>query len=298
MQRNLVCLAAALLCLSILACGSAEQPTSVAATAPASLVATELPAAPAEASATPPLATQPEATQSPSADTPSPTATLQPVASESPTPVVKRFESVLPVGDLDGLDSYRAMMLWLPQNPEGTSYTLREEWVRAEPARHQVLFDTLSGSEWMPVFDALMVQGSTWLRVGEAWIPLEQAEFDGIVAQWAALPRDADAWLPEGSDVVNGIQCQRYRSVGSTTIPLSDPQSRETVNAGIQGEIWLADEPGWPPFLVRERSQIEADFIPVLFFGGGTLPPTGSATLVLEYDLTEVNSEIAIEPPE
>ncbi len=294
MQRNLVWLATALLCLSVLACGGAEPP---APTAPVSLIATELPAVPAETSAAPPPATQPPATQPPATEPLPQEATTQPVV-EAPTPTSEPVNPVLPSADLDGLDSYRATMLWLPQNPEGISYTLREEWVRAATARHQVLFDTLSGSEWMPVFEALMAQGSTWLRVGEAWIPLEQAEFDGIVAQWAALPRDAKIWLPEGSEVIHGIQCQRYRSVGSTTIPLSDPHSGETVNAGIQGEIWLADEPGWPQFLVRERSQIEADFIPVLFFGGGTLPPTGSTALVLEYDLTEVNGEIAIEPPE
>jgi hypothetical protein len=68
--------------------------------------------------------------------------------------------------------------------------------------------------------------------------------------------------------------------------------AKATITESTQGEIWVADQGGWSPFVVRAQllqtttTQVE----------GG---PSGTETVYIEEDVTGINSSgIVIEPPE
>jgi hypothetical protein len=99
---------------------------------------------------------------------------------------------------------------------------------------------------------------------------------------------------PAGEDAVNGVACKRYTvdSSYSYTVTYQAPlKGSATITEATQGEAWVADQEGWPPFVVRAQlSQTTTTQVE-----GGS---SSTETVYVEEDVTDINgSDIVIEPP-
>ena len=221
---------------------------------------------------------------------------------EQPAPS-DESEGASEVAGLDTLDSYRLYVKWSGESEDGSqSYemTLREEWVKEPPARHLVMSMSDGSSEPAPFLESLTVGDTTWIKMGETWLqtsaPDEFALGEGMTDVWEGIMTgEAEDLILEGEETVNGVYCRHYTTSGETSFTVPDPQEGGTVTVNVQGEAWIADQPGLPSIVVRERAQIEGGFLPV-FAGAGT---AGEAAMMYwEYDVTDINTTIIIEPPE
>ena len=100
-----------------------------------------------------------------------------------------------------------------------------------------------------------------------------------------------------GKETVNGVQCRHYKSTDKTTVAFAAPDEGGTVKVSVRGESWVADETGLPTVTIRERVEVEGGFFPFAIPGATGEPQTDTGTFYLEYDVTDINTPIAIYPP-
>jgi hypothetical protein len=222
---------------------------------------------------------------------------------EQPTSAPESGGGAPEIAGLDALNSYRLHMTWRGENEDGSeSYEMNilEEWVKEPPARHLAMSTSVASSEERPVLEMIRVGDTTWIKMGETWIqsesPDESAMGEGLSNAWeGSLAGDLEGWVLVGEETVNGVHCKHYATDDETTITVPDPQGGGTVTTHVQGEAWVADQPGLPPVTVRERSQMEGGFFPMPLAGGEAAGETG--TVHWEFDVTDINAPITIEPP-
>jgi len=202
------------------------------------------------------------------------------------------------IAGLDSLDSYRLHITWRVQNEDGSEaaeMTITEEWIKEPPATHLVMSRSEGGSEETPFMEMITIGDTTWMKMGDTWMQMESGEEEDFSDAWSGLTTDVGGWTPAGEETVNGVHCKHYTSGDETSITVPDPKEGGTVTVRVQGEAWVADQAGLPPVTVRERTQIEGGFFPLPVPGA----PSGETGIVyLEYDVTDINASITIEPPE
>ncbi|MDY7078151.1 MAG: hypothetical protein SXV54_14645 [Chloroflexota bacterium] len=198
---------------------------------------------------------------------------------------------------LDTLDSYRLQMTWRGENEDGSeSYvmTITEAWVKEPPARHLVMSGAESGSEAIPFVEMIIINDMTWMKMGDTWMQMGAGEGEDVSAAWEGLMTDVGDWTLVGEETVNGVNCKHYTSGGDVSFTVPDPQEGGTITINAQGESWVADQSDLPPVTIRERMQMEGGFFPMPVPGA---PPGETGTIYLEYDVTDINAPITIEPP-
>jgi hypothetical protein len=219
---------------------------------------------------------------------------------EQPASAPESGDGSLEIADLDTLNSYHLRMVWRTENEDGSeSYTMTitEEWVKEPPARHVVLSGAESGSEEVPSLEVITVGDTMWMKMGDTWMEMESGEADDFTDAWSGLMTDVENWKLVGEETVNDVHCKHYTSGEETSVTVPDPQEGGTVTVRAQGEAWVADQAGLPPITVRERTKIEGGFFPMPFAGAGAPQTGGEGTVYLEYDVTDINAPISIEPP-
>jgi formylglycine-generating enzyme required for sulfatase activity len=207
------------------------------------------------------------------------------------------------IADLDTLDSYRLLMKWQAQNEdssEGFSMIIQEEWVREPPARHLTMSGAeLGGEEPVPMFEMIGIGDSTWMKARDTWVQMEADQAEGMTDAWPGLMTDVQGWTSTGTETVNGVRCKRYTADEKTQVSFAIPEEGGTVQLQVEGDTWVADEPGLPPVTIRQRVQIEGGFFPLaaLVPGAGAPSSEDSAVMNMEYDVTDINASITINPP-
>ena len=220
---------------------------------------------------------------------------------EQPTAPPESGDVTPEIAGLDTLDSYRLHITWRGENEDGSeSYamTITEEWVREPPAKHLVMSASDLGSEEIPFLEMITIGDTAWMKMGDTWMQMESEEGEDISEGWEDLITDVADWILVGKETVNGVHCKHYTSGGETSFTAPNPKEGGTVTVHAQGEAWVADQSGLPPVTVRERMQIEGGFFPMPIPGAGASTAGETGTMYLEYDVTDINAPITIEPPQ
>ncbi len=195
------------------------------------------------------------AMEMPSPPTPSP--------GEQPTPLVEQPGASVEVASLDDLDSYRLDWSVQMQMSAGggmkMSYTM--EWVREPPARHLVM--SIGGS---PLGEYTWIGDTVWAKMGDTWMQaIEEDAADALDQLGEVMTPDSDMVLA-GEETMNGIHCKHY------VYDFGDMMHKE---------IWVADQTGLPPVVIRGMFRME----------------TTQMVTEAEGNVYDINTPITIEPP-
>lgn len=200
--------------------------------------------------------------------------------------------------NLDQLSSYRLEMSWRVESEDGSEaaeMTLVEEWTSDPPARHLVMSGSEDGgAAGMPFAEMITVEDKSWILAGDTWMEMPASEEMDVSSSWDDFFTDVEEWDYVGQETINGVNCKHYTSADATTVTVPDPQGGGTASISVEAETWVADESDLPPVAVRQQARIEGGFLP--FPTAGTSAEGG--TVYLEYDLTDINADITIEPPD
>ncbi len=215
------------------------------------------------------------------------------------------------------VSSYRIHTVWRDGSDQGP---IKDEWNTEFVADPLAVHHTATGDMRMEI---IFSGKSLWTKImDQPWRQTDVAE--GDTAGWASLlsqeqspvnveeqtPLAKDIqWLmgqpsvkiaeggltPAGQDTVNGVTCKRY-NVDSTyayTVKYQAPLTGSaTITEGTKGDIWVADQGGWSPFVVRAQL-LQTTTTQVA--GGGS----SAETVYLEQNVADLNaSDIVIEPPQ
>jgi hypothetical protein len=214
------------------------------------------------------------------------------------------------------LSSYRIHTVWRDGSDQGA---IKDEWTTEFVADPLAVHHKAGGDMAMEI---IFVGKTLWTKIlDQPWRQMDLPE--GQTADWASLlsqaqsqvdveeqtPLDSSVqWLmgqpaikiaegsltPAGEESVNGVACKRY-NVDSTygyTVKYEAPLSGSaTITEGAQGDIWVADQGGWAPFVVRaqllQTTTTKVD-------GGGS----SAETVYVDQNVSDVNaSDIVVEPP-
>ena len=250
--------------------------------------------------------TQAQPTQPPSASATSAaqqptTAAQQPTSvSKPPTAVGGRDTPFGRVADPSELNSYLARVLMEVRKKDGTKpdpMRLLMEWIKNPPSQRIVMGEGAQALETISIGDKI------WVKMGGNWIESSASQRQGA----SAVP---ESYLPEqdvkvqvlGDDTVNGVRCKKQSYSGKVTIALpaiqNRPETKMTFN--VKGEMCIANQPGLPPVVVREKGEIEGNLFGMLFQAvmSGSTKSDGSEITYVERELYDINATITINPPD
>jgi len=273
------------------------------------------PTKPPAAQATQPPAEQPTSPPKPATPTPEeakptakpaePTATPAP---PSPTPVAEARPSTLIASPEDTLDSYRmrtTMRLLEGEGLLGEDLHTEMEWVREPLARRTVMYGLLEDM----AMETIIIGDDTWMSMGnDAWIKTESGPSDqesvaqeDLQASLEDILQDMESSMkPTGTETVNDVHCQRYTVDADFSMPMPVPEDASAealqfmpteIVGHIQGKLWIADQRGLPPVIIRSQTTQEITL---------KYASRDDETMVYdeERDLYDLNKPMSIEPPE
>ena len=193
---------------------------------------------------------------------------------------------------LDQLDSYRATISYELKKADGTEESFRlEQAATREPAAQHLKMSSADGD-----IEYIQIEDQMWIRFGEEWIQGSSDTADMGDDGFGSMLFSSDDWISGveqddyeylGKETVNGIKTKHYRVAYSEGwMGLLDQADADgDIDSGV-ADVWIANEPDLPEFIVRYRVELE-----------GTLDGEES-TITLAQDVTEVNEDVNIEAPE
>ncbi len=193
-------------------------------------------------------------------------------------------------GALSELDSYRARLHWEVAKADGTTedFTLEQAATRDPQAEH-FLMEAADGS-----MEYIEIGNQTWMRFGDQWMQsssdeADPEEFGDAISSGEDWISDVDEGEYEfvGREEVNGIQARHYTleyEQGWLGL-LGDAADVDDLERGV-ADVWIADEPDLPEFVVR--FVIEAEYE----------GDDEQGTVTMSQDVYDVNEPFTIEPPE
>ena len=199
---------------------------------------------------------------------------------------------------LEGLDSYRTIMLMRFEAEDGTVEETRMEMsATREPAAHRMVMTGGLSADGGGM-EIIQIGNQQWIQMGGEWMQTQVSDED-ISSFEENLPFSADDVQADtlekaeylGKETINGIRTRHY---------LVDKQLMEMMDAmrgmtsGEVGEVesakmelWIADQSDLPAFAVRMESEVEG-----LDMGDEKL-----AKYFMSWNITDINKDITIEPP-
>ena len=162
-----------------------------------------------------------------------------------------------------------------------------EEWVREPLAQHIVI----SGNA-MPATEIILIGDKAWMKAGDMWMEMSSDQAPDFTDSLNITPDMGGVKELVGEETINGIRCKHY-TIDEEGFTMADP-TEGSVTMHIQGEVWIADQPGLPPIIVREQMQMKGSFIPV----PGASSSADGGTTYFEREITDINTSIIIEPPQ
>jgi hypothetical protein len=187
---------------------------------------------------------------------------------------------------LSGLDSYRVRMTsqWTPPEGPGEVMTIEQAHTR-EPAAQRFVIDMGDDvrTELVQIEDqAWYCSGGGCSQIQADPEDLASSFGDAMILDPADVTQDANARFV-GRESLNGVQTRHY------VLDVTDMQAAALARgevANMKSDVWIADEPTLPSYTARfEMSWDETR--------GGD-----AGKSEFSYDVYDVNSAFAIEPPE
>lgn len=107
------------------------------------------------------------------------------------------------------------------------------------------------------------------------------------------LPTYEGSLTPAGTEMVNGVQCQKYLLDSEHDYTVDLPAPLGTTHTTIQGdgEVWIAAQDGLPPVIIHAVVQV----VEINELENGMITETIKQ---IEYDITDINPTLTIEAPE
>jgi len=234
---------------------------------------------------------QPAPTSKP--DTEQPTSTPKP-GGEQPQTSPGSDEDAPTIADLDKLNSYRSRTIVRVETQDGKKVhemTFTIEQVREPPAMHMVMTTSDEGVG----MEFIIIGEKAWMNVGGNWMETSSDQTPADMTEGLSpYTLDVSDMKRVGKEKVNGVHCIHYVTEDEeTTIP--DPEGGGTVKVKIKAEVWIADESGLPPVVIRETWRAEGGIFPVPGVGS---TDKETAITTFERDVYDINKPIAIKPPE
>lgn len=242
-----------------------------------------------------------------------PSTTAVETATPFPSPTPGQPEIV----QLQALESYRMQGTMTMDGgfvSDSLTWSFTQEWVKASLSQHTIISiqemksvsDTITPTEFPATsMETIAIDRTTWIKGEDDWIQIDsnsrnqQNGVPGPVSDWRDLKL-------VGEEIINGIHCIHY-IVDEDTMKISGLNEHQDVTTHALGDIWVANQTGLPSVILRMKIQMQVSG----FFSSSSMLvtpdplmeslPEESAdkdvTYSYEYDVTDVNSTIIIEPP-
>ena len=189
-----------------------------------------------------------------------------------PTPPVEPPSAPLEVADLQDLNSYRLSVTSRVQSADipAVEVVLTEEWIREPPARRLIV----SLGQGAPEMEYIIIGDSAWMNLGGTWMSIPASDVDDFDGGLSSFMTPDSGMTLVGEETVNGVHCKHY------VLDLELPSQ------SVHHEMWVADEAGTPPIVIRAMYRLEMI--------------TGDTTMVTEgeVNVTDVNASFSIDPPQ
>lgn len=191
---------------------------------------------------------------------------------------------------LEGLDSYRAEMIWSFTSEDGTveEFSMQQEATRSPVAQRFVMDSQGEGIEFIQVGE------TQWMRFGEEWMQtaVSEGEAMGGFGEFLINPQqilsesDKDAYKYMGKETVNGLKTRHYR-LKDKALNLAWGFNVTNIEEG-NIDVWIVDERDLPKFTARYEMVVTGTF---------EEEDNKKGTLNLTWNIYDVNAPITIEPP-
>ncbi|MFZ5919156.1 MAG: hypothetical protein ACOYZ7_19655 [Chloroflexota bacterium] len=196
------------------------------------------------------------------ADLPTP-----PAADDQPQPPAGEPVGSITYAELNELDSYHLEWTVTVKTGDGeaaSGYTV--DWTRDPLATHL----SMSMGAGMPPMEYIWANDTVWVKVpGGDWMLGSKEDMDNAINQVGDVLRPEDDMVLVGEETVNGVHCQHY--------------AKQTTTMGsVRQDIWVADQDGLPPVVIRGINQTEVSGI----------------TTTIDVNVTAINEPVTIEPPQ
>ena len=199
---------------------------------------------------------------------------------------------------LEGLDSYRYNMIIRTEMADGTVEEMVMEMAatRDPAAQHVIISGAIAEGEQMQM---IQIGNQQWVQFGENWIQTQLEEADTFDFSQEDLPFSVedinDEALDEakyvGKETVNGLPTRHYTL--DTSFLEAEMLGWESMVENLEEasmDVWIVDKSDLPAFAAR--TIIEAK---------GTASEEQAEAVVslhMSMDVTDVNADFTIEPPE
>jgi hypothetical protein len=233
-----------------------------------------------------------------------PTKTLTPTATAIPT--ATPVPTVWPpkIAGLETLDSYR-LQLKLSVEDKNVSQSVGlnviQEGAKQLQAEHTILtIDGMSPSAIGTGIETISISNTSWLKSDGKWIRMTAPQLPYLSIAWESLEMYARSLKPAGEEVVNTVHCKHYTINEDISQTLGANMGDTTGH--VLGDIWIADQPNLSPVVMR--MQVHVNMKGILFPIPLLTPVPSSKTSTPrevscygQYDVTDINIPITIEPP-
>ena len=178
---------------------------------------------------------------------------------EQATPLAEQPGASVEVASLNDLDSYRldwSVQTEMPATGIAMKMSYTMEWVREPPSWHLVT----GLGEYIGIGD------TAWVKVGDTWMQATKEDAAGALDQLGEFMEPDSDMVLVGEETVNGVRCKHY------VYDFGDMMHKE---------IWVADQTGLPPVVIRGMFRME----------------TTQMVTEAEGNVYDINTPITIEPP-
>ena len=196
------------------------------------------------------------------------------------------------------LESFQLMWSWVLVDDDGVEmerYSIIQKYDGAAEASH-IIVSTPDEGVFM---ETIVIGDQGWMSGAgmDVWIEMEVES--GIEAvdlhTWGGFWVEAEGLEYGGSENINGVDCEHYVLGERGSFYLTNPEDSTMLGYVTEGEVWIANQPDLPPVDVRGRMRVREGFFP---FPAGDDEQTGELGMYWEYDLTNINQPVSINPPE
>ena len=202
-------------------------------------------------------------------------------------------EEEIEIGSLEGLDSYRLTMEITFEMTDGSvERNVMEISATRNPDAYMFIMTNTGDSEEAGNMQMIRIGNQQWMQMGDEWMQTQVSEED-VSNFEEEMPFSADDMSGDmldsgeylGKEKINGINTRHYRIEELTDAMMGGAGLSEIENA--TQEVWIADESGFPAFVVRMKSEVES----------ADMQGDGISKYTMFMEVSDVNADFTIEAP-